>query len=196
MLLRITTYPYRHYFLCSSTRTSSSGGTLKIAVFSSTQAQYDSYCESSFFHQVGTRLPVTHYGFVKLLSEAAKSSTLLIGEQLHSAITKLGLTANVFVCTALLDVYSKCLGVKLALQLFEEMPLRNVVTWNTILYGHSQSKHPEHALEAFSQMLDAGIPPTHFSVSTVLIGCSHLEDPAAGASMHCVCLKMDFAPTS
>ncbi|KAI0498339.1 hypothetical protein KFK09_021580 [Dendrobium nobile] len=142
--------------------------------------------------QSNSLLSVSPYDFVKLLSGAVNSCSVYTGEQYHSAIVKLGFLSNVFVTTVLLDLYCKGCNFNSAQQLFDNMPQRNVVTWNTLIHGLSLSNNPNHAIEAFSHMLVEGISPTPFSVSTVLATFSHLRDLMAGVLLHCIGLKHGF----
>lgn len=158
-----------------------------IAASSSLAIHVDSAPKQSNF-----LLPASPYDFVKLLSGAVDSCSIYTGEQYHSAIVKLGFFSNVFVTTALLDLYYKGGNFSRAQNLFDEMPRRNVVTWNTLIHGLSLSNHPNHAIEVFSQMLVEGISPTSFSVSTVLTTFSHLRDLIAGILLHCIVFKHGF----
>ncbi|ONK67721.1 uncharacterized protein A4U43_C05F3060 [Asparagus officinalis] len=129
------------------------------------------------------------YSFVQILSSAAKSFSLSTGQQTHSSILKLGLISNVFISTALLDLYSKCCRFSEAQKLFDEMPQRNSVTWNALIYSHSQSPNPTHALKSFKEMILLGFSLTPFSISSVLVASSHIGDLRTGEMVHCVGVK-------
>uniref|UniRef100_A0A6V7QUD4 Pentatricopeptide repeat-containing protein n=1 Tax=Ananas comosus var. bracteatus TaxID=296719 RepID=A0A6V7QUD4_ANACO len=142
--------------------------------------------------QTRLSLPLAPYAFVQILSSATKSFSLSMGEQLHAAIVKLCFDTNLFISTALLNFYF-CRGrFACAQKLFDEMPRRNVVTWNTLVYGYSQSHVPNHAVKAFAQMVYAGVILSPSSVSSVLVACSKLEDMDIGTMVHCVGLKSGF----
>ncbi|XP_072996295.1 pentatricopeptide repeat-containing protein At1g11290, chloroplastic-like isoform X1 [Typha latifolia] len=132
------------------------------------------------------------YAFVRVLSSAAKSSSLSTGEQLHSSVVKLGFSTNLFINTALLTLYCNCRRFRVAQQLFDEMPERNGVTWNTLIYGHSQSHAPILAVEFFVKMASLGISLSPSSVSSVLVACSKLEAMENGMMLHCVGFKCGF----
>ncbi|EXB67231.1 hypothetical protein L484_025709 [Morus notabilis] len=57
-----------------------------------------------------------------------------LGEQIRVLIHKLGLNSCLDVCNALMTMYVKC-GNLDGLYIFEKMPDRNIVTWNTVLAG-------------------------------------------------------------
>ncbi|KAH0661258.1 hypothetical protein KY284_026189 [Solanum tuberosum] len=116
-----------------------------------------------------------------------------LGIQTHCQIIKMGFDSNVFINTALLDLYGKCGYVKEAEQLFDEMPERNVVSWNALISGYLDTHYPENAIVLFLEMLREGIRPTPSSVSAVLVGCAQLEACEIGAQFHGLSWKVGFA---
>ncbi|XP_006646734.3 pentatricopeptide repeat-containing protein At1g11290, chloroplastic-like [Oryza brachyantha] len=112
--------------------------------------------------------------------------------QCHAAATKLGFASNVFANTALLGFYCRSGRLREAHQLFDEMPGRSAVTWNTLIYGHAQSTAPALAVAVFARMLRGGVSPTASSVSSVLVACVRMEDAGAGAMLHSVGLRCGF----
>lgn len=70
---------------------------------------------------------------------------------LHAHATKIGFDTHVYVGTCLLKGYvDKDFGD--ACQLFDEMPERNVVTWNTMISGHAKYGHLIDARVVFEEM--------------------------------------------
>ncbi|CAK9187873.1 unnamed protein product [Ilex paraguariensis] len=134
----------------------------------------------------------TPYIFNKVVSFCSKWASLDLGIQLHSKIVKLGFDSNVYINSALVDTYCKCGFLSCGQQLFDEMPRRNAVTWNSLLSGYLQALWPEMATELFMEMIRTGIAPTPFSVSAILVGCAQLEDGELGAQVHSLSLKAGF----
>ncbi|KAH9291404.1 hypothetical protein KI387_043405, partial [Taxus chinensis] len=54
--------------------------------------------------------------------------------------------------SALLDMYAKCGSIHKACKLFDKMPQKNVVSWNTMIGGYAQNGFVEKVVEAFKQM--------------------------------------------
>lgn len=86
---------------------------------------------------------------------------------LQSLAIKLKLEVRVFVSTNLLLMYCTCLSLKDARQLFDEMPDRNLVTWNVMLNGYSKAGLIEQAKELFDQITEKDI----VSWGTMIDGC-------------------------
>ncbi|KAK2969128.1 hypothetical protein RJ640_017243 [Escallonia rubra] len=96
-----------------------------------------------------------HITFVTLLSGCAHfpSRALHFGASLHALVRKLGFdTNNVKVGTAVVDMYSKCGCVDLARLSFEEMGVRNNVSWNTMIDGYMRNGRVEDAIQVFDEM--------------------------------------------
>ncbi|GMH12258.1 hypothetical protein Nepgr_014099 [Nepenthes gracilis] len=134
----------------------------------------------------------TPYVINKLISLCAKVGDLGAGIQLHCAVVKMGFFSNVYISSALVGVYVKCANVTSAKQLFDEMPHRNVVTWNSLISGYLKIFCPEIALGLFLEMLRVGIMPTAYGVSAILLGCAQLEAGELGTQIHGLSFKCGF----
>ncbi|CAI0539890.1 unnamed protein product [Linum tenue] len=132
------------------------------------------------------------YFINKAVSFCAKSTSFLEGIQLHSQIVKLGFTSNVYVCSAVVDMYSKCGDIRSAQKIFDEMPERNVVTWNSLISGYLDANFPKVAVQLFVEMLRHAASVSPFSLSSCLVSCSQLEDRDLGEQLHALSLKAGF----
>lgn len=75
------------------------------------------------------------YTFPMILKSCGKCSALCEGEQVHSFVTKNGFKTNPFVGNTLIEMYSSCGEVPRAYKVFDEMPVRNVVAWTSMING-------------------------------------------------------------
>ncbi|OWM68788.1 pentatricopeptide repeat-containing protein At1g11290, chloroplastic-like [Punica granatum] len=130
------------------------------------------------------------YALNRIISSCAKSASLRMGTQVHPFVLKLGLSSNVYISSALVAMYGKCGRIWDAHDLFNEMPFRNVVTWNSLISGYIDSGSPGTGIDLFMQMLRFGVSPTPFSVSTVLMGSAQLKAKALGCQLHGLSYKL------
>ena len=72
-------------------------------------------------------------------------------QHLHAQIIKLGFSSHVYVATSLLNAYVVVSFVDACL-LFDEMPEKNTVTWNTMITGYSRSGDIQSARSIFDKM--------------------------------------------
>ncbi|WOL18952.1 hypothetical protein Cni_G27749 [Canna indica] len=109
---------------------------------------------------------------------AARSSALPATLQLHALALRLGLGADVRLITTLLDAYAKCSSPDSALQLFDEMPLRDIATWNALLAGLALCPHPHTALTLFRRMISSSLPdresPNEITIIAAASACAQL----------------------
>ncbi|XP_024980912.1 pentatricopeptide repeat-containing protein At4g13650-like [Cynara cardunculus var. scolymus] len=132
------------------------------------------------------------YVLNRLVSSCANSRSLLLGIQIHSFVFRMGFCSHVYINTALVDMYCKCGKISGAHKLFDEMPQRNVITWNSLLSGYLHTHHVDLLVDLFTGMLRLGIYPTHSTVATVLVGCSQLDALELGEQVHGLGTKSGF----
>lgn len=80
---------------------------------------------------------------------------------------------NVRLGNSLIFMYSRCGRVDFARQLFERMPKRTLVSWNSMIVGFAINGCCREALEHFDMMQRAGFEPDGVSFTGVLTACSH-----------------------
>ncbi|XP_052196572.1 pentatricopeptide repeat-containing protein At3g26782, mitochondrial [Diospyros lotus] len=76
-------------------------------------------------------------------------SDLLSGKQAHQQAFVFGFGSDLFVSSALIDMYSKCAQLHDARRLFDEIPRRNVVSWTSMITGYVQNENAAAALTLF-----------------------------------------------
>ncbi|KAL5860792.1 hypothetical protein ACOSQ4_002088 [Xanthoceras sorbifolium] len=111
--------------------------------------------------------------FATILKATANLASLSLGKQLHSFLIRSGFMSNVFSGSALLDMYAKCGSVKDAILIFQEMPARNIVSWNALISAYAQNGDGEATLRSFEEMILSGFQPDSVSFLSVLSACSH-----------------------
>lgn len=75
------------------------------------------------------------------------------GKQAHQQALLFGFESDLFVSSALIDMYSKCGELRDARALFDEIPHRNVVSWTSMITGYVQNDNAHEALSLFKELL-------------------------------------------
>ncbi|KAK9168379.1 hypothetical protein Syun_000519 [Stephania yunnanensis] len=117
------------------------------------------------------------------------------GTMLHALTIKNGMAArNVFVGTAILDMYSAVGEMGSAEKQLDEMNgLSSInVPWNALIAGHVSNGENEDAMEALNRMLDTGIECDEFTYSNILKAASSLPSLAAGEQIHSCIIKTKY----
>ncbi|KAI3929708.1 hypothetical protein MKX01_025876 [Papaver californicum] len=109
-----------------------------------------------------------------ILKAAANLGSLDLGKQLHSYTIRSGFMSNVFVGCAILDAYANFGSIKDASQTFDEMPERNIVTWNAMIAAYARNGDGEATFKSFKSLEKSGLQPDQVTFLGILSACSHL----------------------
>jgi pentatricopeptide repeat protein len=110
---------------------------------------------------------------VGVLSACASVGALDLGRQLDDYAFNNGLYANVFVGTALIDMYGKGGHLDSAIQVFDKMPHKNDATWNAFISALALNGRGTHAIRVFHKMIQQGFRPDDITFIAVLSACVH-----------------------
>ncbi|KAK6240363.1 Pentatricopeptide repeat - like 10 [Theobroma cacao] len=113
------------------------------------------------------------FTLVSLFSACAELGALALGNRIHVYIVKVGLSENLHVKNALLDLYAKCGSIREAKKVFNEMKERNVVSWSSLIVGLAVNGFVKEALQLFKEMERKGLVPSEVTFVGVLYACSH-----------------------
>ncbi|KAG4123214.1 hypothetical protein ERO13_D11G313200v2 [Gossypium hirsutum] len=130
---------------------------------------------------------------ISLLQSCAQVADLESGKVLHGYIFRKGLDINVILCTALVDLYSKCGALKEATFMFDRMKNRNVITWTAMLVGLAQNGHAEDAIRLFGKMQEEGVTANSTTLVSLVHCCAHLGLLKKGRSVHARLLRYGYA---
>lgn len=97
------------------------------------------------------------------------------GSELHAAIGQTVMLENLYVLSALVDMYAKNGLLTKAQQVFGMLPDRDVVAWTTLIAGYADYGHGEEALKFVEEMLSDGISPNAITFMCSLKACGSLE---------------------
>ncbi|KAG9446117.1 hypothetical protein H6P81_012245 [Aristolochia fimbriata] len=119
-----------------------------------------------------------------------RCSTLEWVLQLMSLIIKSGiLFLDAFTGTALLGAFVRFGCLEAAAKLFEEMPQRNVITWNSLITAFSSNGYLKDAAFLFMDLLRSEFHPTEYSFVAILSGFGSAEELDLGTQIHGFVIK-------
>ncbi|KAM0949935.1 putative tetratricopeptide-like helical domain superfamily, DYW domain-containing protein [Dioscorea sansibarensis] len=99
--------------------------------------------------------------FVCAISACSNLSSPLQGMQLHSLAMKSDVRKNqISVSNAFIAMYSKCGKLSEARKVFDRMPERNTVSYNSMIAGYAQHGLGIEALVMFDEMIELNYLPT------------------------------------
>lgn len=112
------------------------------------------------------------------------------GTQLHGLSLKYGLfTADAFVGTGLLCLYGRLELLEMAEQIFEDMPLKSLETWNHMMTLLGQRGFLKKCMFLFRELVRTGACLSKCSFLGVLVGVSCENDLETSKQLHCSAMK-------
>ncbi|GAB4857750.1 hypothetical protein Ancab_015658 [Ancistrocladus abbreviatus] len=111
---------------------------------------------------------------VSVLTACAYLGRLDKGKWVHSYMkTNRRIEPDVLLLTALLTMYVKCGDMDMAKDVFDNMPEKSVVSWNSMIMGYGTHGLGGKALEMFLDMEKSGQLPNDATFTCVLAACAH-----------------------
>ncbi|XP_039136883.1 putative pentatricopeptide repeat-containing protein At3g11460, mitochondrial [Dioscorea cayenensis subsp. rotundata] len=114
-------------------------------------------------------------------------TTLLAFEEglsIHAFIIKSGHECNLYPMNSLIEMYTKLGFLPDARKVFDEMPHRNLVSWNLMISGYGACGYPELALEFCGLMRSQFIALDEVGIKIILRICGSVQALRAGESIH------------
>ncbi|RWW01180.1 hypothetical protein BHE74_00017560 [Ensete ventricosum] len=128
---------------------------------------------------------------VALLPVVGQAKALGQGKSIHAFRTRRYFDeGDVLVNTALLDMYAKSGCLVYARRMFDNMSIRNEVTWSALIAGYVLCDRMVDALRVFGQMMSEGpsiVGPS--SLASILRACANLGDFDRGRLVHSYLVK-------
>ncbi|KAL4187431.1 hypothetical protein AMTRI_Chr09g18970 [Amborella trichopoda] len=89
---------------------------------------------------------------VVVLSISSSLRFLCLGRWVHAYMIKSRVSRNVELSTSVVDMYSKCGALEMALKLFRKIPTKVVGSWNAMISGLAMHGHGQEAIELFHEI--------------------------------------------
>ncbi|KAJ0976695.1 hypothetical protein J5N97_012169 [Dioscorea zingiberensis] len=136
---------------------------------------------------------VSEFTLSSVLCACAAKTAIVESRQLHALALKVAIDSNVYVGTAVLDVYAKCNMIDDACWVFENMPEKSPVTWCSMIAGYVQNDLHEQALAFFRKAQVLGVECTQFTLSAALSACASLAARIEGVQLHAILVRIGFS---
>ncbi|OMP01271.1 hypothetical protein COLO4_12017 [Corchorus olitorius] len=156
-------------------------------------AQQDRFEEAiSYFVRMHTEdFVLNEYSFASALSACSGLKDIKMGTQIHALISKTRFSSDVYMGSALVDMYGKCGSVNCGQSAFDDMSERNRVSWNSLITCYEQNGPAAAALQVFLRMMEFGIQPDELTLASVVSACATLSAIKEGQQIHACVVKCD-----
>ncbi|CAN4126075.1 unnamed protein product [Withania somnifera] len=125
-----------------------------------------------------------NYTFPSIINSCGNLLDLEIVKNVHDDVLEMGFGSDLYICNALIDMYARLNELGSARKVFDKMPNRDVVSWNSLISGYSANGYWEEALEAFREGRLSGVVADAFTVCSVLPACGGLMEVEEGKIVH------------
>ncbi|GLT94952.1 hypothetical protein SLE2022_126610 [Rubroshorea leprosula] len=136
-------------------------------------------------------------GVIILLSICGREGFIRLGSSLHASFLKNheflhpknpdDFNDGLFIWNSVLSVYAKCGDQTDALKLFDEMPMRDTISWNTLLSGFLRNGDLEGCFSYFNRMQSSELYGLdQATLTTILSACDREEFYEVNRMIHCL----------
>ncbi|XP_076908458.1 pentatricopeptide repeat-containing protein At1g20230-like [Bidens hawaiensis] len=108
-----------------------------------------------------------------VLPACGNIAALMHGKAAHAFSLRTGISDNVYVGSALIDMYANCGRINLARVCFDSIPVHNVVCWNAIMGGYAMHGDCVEVIKIFRLMEKTNQKPDFITFTCLLSACSH-----------------------
>nr|GMC60859.1 pentatricopeptide repeat-containing protein At1g71420 [Ipomoea batatas] len=160
-----------------------------MATFSETEPEQALF----LFSQLHTEgLIPDSYAFSVALKACAGFVTERHASVVHCQVIKAGFVDTLVLENALIHAYGRCGSIAQARQVFGEMRLKDVVSWNSMLKAYAFHGEPDEALKLFESI---DVEPDATTFVALLSACSHAGMVEEGTRIfNSICGKHRIAP--
>ncbi|XP_071700574.1 pentatricopeptide repeat-containing protein At4g31070, mitochondrial-like [Rutidosis leptorrhynchoides] len=107
-----------------------------------------------------------------------------LGLQLHSHSLKLGLDSEPIVSNSIISFYAKVCDVESARKVFDEMPQRDFISWNSLINCFVKNGNCVEALEIFKKMYESGSVAKPELIASIVSIWAHYGCASVGKMIH------------
>nr|VDD22364.1 unnamed protein product [Brassica oleracea] len=129
-------------------------------------------------------LTMDQFTFGSVLPACGGLGAIREGKKVHACIIRTNFQDNVYVGSALIDMYCKCKCIDYAKTAFDGMKQKNVVSWTAMVVGYGQTGRAEEAVKMLVEMQRSGIQPDHYTLGQAISACSNIASLEEGSQFH------------
>ncbi|PKA45962.1 Pentatricopeptide repeat-containing protein [Apostasia shenzhenica] len=122
--------------------------------------------------------------FTIVFAACARLLDMETGMRVHEELLRSGFAMDGFVGSAIVDMYGKFGHLDRARAVFEQITVKSIVAWNSMIGGYALVGDSRSCFELFSRMEDEGIRPSSSTISSLLMACSRTSDLWHGKYIH------------
>ncbi|XP_057492162.1 pentatricopeptide repeat-containing protein At3g14330-like [Actinidia eriantha] len=135
-----------------------------------------------------------NFGFSIALKSCTKLFELRVGRVIHGQIVKANEDPDQVVYNSLLRLYAECGCFEDVLRVFDEMPERDIASWNSLIGGYVRRDQLLEAFDTFRRMQGEGVGFSWVTLTTMLPICARVTSLYKGKEIHAQIVKSKTIP--
>ncbi|CAI9087449.1 OLC1v1021520C1 [Oldenlandia corymbosa var. corymbosa] len=135
-------------------------------------------------HMAAHNIPPTNYTYTSLIKSFSELRDKKASKMVHGHVIRKGFRLDRYVEAALVSLYSKIGELEFARKVFDGMPQRSLVAWNSMISCYEQNGLPEAAIEVFREMRESGVQFDSPTLASVLSACANVGALDLGIWIH------------
>lgn len=108
-----------------------------------------------------------------VISACAHLGALSLGKEIHHYAVLNGFELDVYIGSALIDMYAKCGSLDRSLVVFFKLQEKNLFCWNSVIEGLATHGYAKEALTMFGKMEEEKVKPNEITFISILSACTH-----------------------
>ncbi|PKA64694.1 Pentatricopeptide repeat-containing protein [Apostasia shenzhenica] len=132
------------------------------------------------------------YTFPCVLRTCGGIPDLARGREIHAHVVRFGFCSEVDVLNAVITMYAKCGCVDVARRVFDKMPRRDCISWNSMISGYFENGEYAEGSHLFLVMRHLSVEPDLMTMTSVISASGFHIDERFGKEIHGFALKKGF----
>ncbi|KZV48329.1 pentatricopeptide repeat-containing protein mitochondrial-like [Dorcoceras hygrometricum] len=118
-------------------------------------------------------LDIDEITFLSVTQACANAGLIDRGKWIHHKLITFGVKKDMYIDTALTNMYARCGNLHMARKVFDNMRERSIVSWSTMIGGYAIHGHIDDSISLFNEMIRLGIKPNDITFMNIMSACSH-----------------------
>ncbi|CAM6017495.1 unnamed protein product [Sphagnum balticum] len=135
---------------------------------------------------------VDFFIYATLLRRCTQMKDMMEGKRVHAHIIKSGMQPDIYLGNTLLNLYANTGSVIDTHCVFDKLPQKDVVSWNTMIVGYAKHGCGEEAFRLFHQMQQEGFKPDTVTCTSILKACTGPRALEWGKRVHSHIMKAGY----
>lgn len=127
--------------------------------------------------------------YTAAISSCARLLDIERGETIHRELVDNKFLLDGFVSNALVDMYGKCGLLENPKEIFEQIPAKSLVSWNSMIYGYSLRGNNKSCIQLLQRMNKENMKPSSVTLSSLLMACSKSTQLQLGNIFHAYIIR-------